>query len=127
MNRKLQNAIDAAIEKREAQKETARLAAAAEAARIAARTLEQPSVFDLPDPPPKVSPKANLPQLAIAEDAKSKPCRFCGVLVFEGYTEKGNKTWCEPVGSGDYGVNHWITCPKQEEAKAYFRRQRRRR
>ena len=127
MNRKLQNAIDALHDKLEQQKEAARAEAAAEAARIAARKLEQPSVFEIPAPPPKVSPKANLPQLAIAEDALSKPCMFCGVTIYEGFTELGNKTWLEPVGSGDHGTNHWILCAKQDEAKAYFRRQRRRR
>ena len=125
--RKLLNAIDDLAQKREAQKEAARAQAAAEAARIAARNLEQASVFDLPAPPPKASPKANLPQLPIAEDAVSKPCMFCGVTIYEGFTEKGSRTWLEPVGSGDHGINHWITCTKQDEAKAYFARQKRRR
>ena len=135
MNRKLLNAIDDLAQKREAQKEAARAEAAAgattpsaaEAARIAARQLEQASVFDLPAPPPKASPKANLPQLPIAEDALSKPCMFCGVTIFEGVTELGNPTWLEPVGSGDHGVNHWLLCAEGAAAKAYFARQKRRR
>ena len=103
MNRKLQESIDRAQEKRE----QIRLE---EERRIAARQSVQDALFELPRAPPKVRKPpdtSRLPKYEIDPDSEPFVCRGkrCRAKVRWGWTDSGKETVLNMDGS-----NHHITC-----------------
>ena len=116
--RKLLNAIDDLAQKREAQKEAARLEAAAEAARIAARNLPQPAMFELPPVRPTPKPPRDASQLPHGTpDPDGVPfvCRGpnCRATIVAGWSSKGNAAVLNY--DGDFkDVIHHAVCPDRD-------------
>ena len=63
-----------------------------------------------------------------ADMGNHKLCRFCGVRIISGITNKGKASWFDAMAdSTNRHPNHWVTCANADQARAAYKRLDRRR